>query len=369
MKILLTERQYFKLLLEQQVDIEFPKDIEVKYTNFNPDTKNQRTFVYINGVSKEDANKLKELKLNNSDIKVKLINILTKETFEFPLDKIRLTKSTNIPYITIVEYDTIRGELETHDIKLDENFLKKKVSGFPKFITNTLHDIYRNNLGKNSFIDGGGICDSEVGLINIEGTNVPNQTWSILNYFDTNPMVIKKLIEWYMHGIFDGGQTPTEVTISKFEEWITENKEKLFKEGERLKELVGLNIKSYTSGTKTENLTIKKLTEAPYNIDPSNIKQFCSGSNQDRFDGKDIEITTPNGVKYAQIKPLTWSKVNPETNEYVVNSYQMKNYKSKPLDYIIFTSAKDMLVFNNKNYKVEDNHFAIFKNPPITNID
>lgn len=368
MKILVTEGQYFKLLLEQQIDIEFPEVIEIKYTNFNPDTKNQRTFVYINGVSKDDVNKLKELKDTNVITKVKLINILTNEIFEFPLDLIKLTKSSGVPYITIDEYDKIKGELETHDVKLDENFLKKKVSGFPKFITDTLTRLYPNNLGKNSFINVEGVCDSEIGLINIEGTNVPNQTWSILNYFDTNPMVIKKLIEWYMHGVFDGGQTPNQVTINKFEEWVTINRDKLFKEGDRLKELVDLNLKSYTSGTKTENLTILKLITDPFNIDPANIKQFCSGSNQDRYDGKDIEITTPNGVKYAQIKPLTWSKVNGETNEYVVNSYQMKNYKSKPLDYIIFTNTKEMLIFDNKNYKVENNRFAVFKNPPLTNI-
>jgi len=369
MKILVTEGQYFKLLLEQQIDIEFPEDIEVRYTNFNPDTKNQRTFVYINGVNQDDVNKLKELKDTNVTIKVKLINVLTNETFEFPLELVNITKSGNVPYITIDEYDKIKGELETHEIKLDENFLKKKISGFPKFITNTLLNLYPNNLGKNSFVNSEGICNSEVGLINIEGTNVPNQTWSILNYFDTNPMVIKKLIEWYMHGVFDNSHIPDEVTISKFEEWITTNGSRLFKDGDRLKELVALNIKSYTSGTKTENLTIQRLITSPFNIDSSNIKQFCSGSNQDRYDGKDIEITTPNGVKYAQIKPLIWSKVNEETNEYIVNSYQMKNYKSKPLDYIIFTNTKDMLIFNNKNYKVEDNHFAIFKDPPLTNID
>ena len=47
----------------------------------------------------------------------------------------------------------------------------------------------------------------------------------------------------------------------------------------------------------------------------------------------------------------------------------MKNYKNKPLDYIIFTNSKKMLIFDNKNYKVEDNHFVIFKNPPLTNIE
>jgi len=187
-----------------------------------------------------------------------------------------------------------------------------------------------------------------------------------LNYFDTNPMVIRKLIEWYMNGIFDGNKTPENVSIVEFGEWLTNNASTLFKQGKYLDELVTINLKSYDSGTKTENLTIKKLTESPYNIDPKNIKQFCSGSKQDRFDGKDIEITLPSGTKYAQVKPLGNIKYDENTKIYTVYSYQMKNYKNKPLEYIIFTNTKEMVIFENKNYKVEDKHIAIFTSPPLT---
>lgn len=368
MKIVITESQYKNLIIEQQTEIEFPNEIVVRFTNFNPDTKNQKSFVYINGMSKEDAEKIKEMKDTNSNSTVKLSNVLTKEAFDFTVDKINFTKSTGAPYILSDEYDKIKKTLETHDIKLDENFLKKSSSGFPKFMLDTLYKLYPSNIGKNRFTDSEGICNSEDGLIDIPNTNIPGQAWSILNYFDTNPMVIKKLIEWYMRGVFNNMEPPEGVSIKSFQQWIYDNAEGLFKEGKYMEELVEINLKSYDSGTKTENLAIKKLTESPYNIDPKNIKQFCSGSKQDRYDGKDLEITTESGESYAQVKPLSWYKVDENTKEYVVNSYQMKNYKSKPVQYLIFAGPKGLLIFDNKNYRVENNHFAIFKNPPLTNL-
>jgi len=368
MKILVTESQYFKLLLEQQMEIDFPDEIIVRFTNFNPDTKNQRTFVYINGINPEDLKKIKEIKESGGDTTIKFANVLTNEVIELPINKIQFTKSTGAPYIVNTDYDEIKKDLITHNIKLDENFLKKSASGFPKFMTETLHTLYPNNIGKNSFIDGNGVCNSEDGLINIQGTNVPGQTWSILNYFDTNPMVIRKLIEWYMSGIFDGNKTPEIVSIVEFGEWLTTNASTLFKQGKYLDELVNINLKSYDSGTKTENLTIQKLTEEPFNIDPKNIKQFCSGSKQDRIDGKDLEIITPSGTKHAQVKPLGSIKFDEETNTYTIYSYHMKNYKSKPIDYIIFTNAKQILIFENKNYTVENNHYVIFKSSPLETV-
>ena len=59
MKILITESQYFKLLFEEQLEMDFPNDIEVRYTNFAPDTKFNRKFVYVSGVVKKMLIKLK----------------------------------------------------------------------------------------------------------------------------------------------------------------------------------------------------------------------------------------------------------------------------------------------------------------------
>jgi hypothetical protein len=373
MKILITERQYFNILVEQQMEMEFPSEITVNFTDFNPDTKKQKTYVYINGMSDSDKIKIKELKDLKSNTKVILSSGIYKKNFNFTLENINFTKTIgSFPYIDISEYEKIRGELDTTDNKLDEKELKKFTSGFPKFMTETLYNLYPNNLGKNSFKDGNdGICNSEVGLINIPDTDVPGQTWSILNYFDTNPMVIRKLIEWYMQGVFKNMVSPKEVTIENFKQWIKDNSKSLFKDGNYLKELVKINLKSYNNGVKTENLAIEKLTKPPYNIGRDKIKQYCSGSKLDRDEGKDIEIITPNGIKFVQIKPLKWVKFKEETDEYVLESWHMKNYKNKPLDYIIFVNSNEMKIFKNKNYMVDNKnpHIVIFKNPPVSNIE
>lgn len=374
MKILITENQYYRVLLEQQMELDFPEENDlpeetiIKYNNFNPGGTNQRNFVYINGIQSEDITKIKELKDSGTNEIVKLINRDTDEVIELPINKIQLTKATGAPYIFSTDYEELIPDLLTHEIKLDENFLKKSASGFPKFMTETLHKLYPSNLGKNSFINGNGVCNSEIGLINIQGTNIPGQTWSILNYFDTNPMVIRKLIDWYMDGIFNNGKTPKNVSIITFGDWLTNNATTLFKNSKYFDELVSINLKSYDSGTKTENITVKKLVEPPHNFSPKDIKQFCSGSKQDRIDGKDLEIVTPSGVKYAQVKPLGSITFNQENNTYTVHSYHMKNYRNKPIDYIIFTNSKEIVIFENKDYVVENNHYAIFKSAPVTSI-
>jgi hypothetical protein len=101
MKILVTENQYFKLILEQQTEIDFPDEIVVGFTNFKPDTNHQRTFVYINGVTPEDKKTIKELKDGGENVVVKLKNTSTNEVIDFSINEINLTKSSGALYITM----------------------------------------------------------------------------------------------------------------------------------------------------------------------------------------------------------------------------------------------------------------------------
>jgi len=374
MNIKISKNQYDKLKDKIKLEFDFPREIVVRFGGFKPDEYRQPTFVYLDEMPADDIFKLKKLKDGDEGVTVKLNNIYTKEVFDFPLEDINFTKSRGNPYIFKTEYEKIESELESHELVLSADLLKKLNSKFPQFMLDTLYELYSNNIGKNSFINVSGICNSEYGLINIPNTNVPGQTWSILNFFDTNPMVIKKLIEWYMYGVFNNNETPESVTIKNFQQWINDNDSRLFKEGKYLEELVNINLKSYKSGERTENLAIKKLTESPFNINRKNIKQYCSGSKQDRIDGKDIEITTTEGVRYAQIKPLSGYKVNEITiknkitKEYEVNTYQMKNYKSKPIQYIIFSNAKNILIFENKNYKIVGTSLVKFTESPLSKL-
>jgi len=370
MNIKISKNQYDKLKDKIKLEFDFPREIVVRFGGFKPDDYRQPTFVYLDEMPADDIFKLKKLKDGDEGVTVKLNNIYTKEVFDFPLEDINFTKSRGNPYIFKTEYEKIESELESHELVLSADLLKKSNSKFPQFMLDTLYELYPNNIGKNSFINDDGICNSEYGLINIPNTNVPGQTWSILNFFDTNPMVIKKLIEWFMYGVFNNNEIPKIVSNEKFKEWIKNNSSSLFKDGEYLEELVNINLKSYKSGVRTENLAIKKLTESPFNIHRKNIKQYCSGSKQDRVDGKDIEITTTEGVRYAQIKPLTSINVdvNEITKEHEVYTYHMKNYKKKPIQYIIFVNSKNILIFNNKNYKLEGTSLVKFTESPLSKL-
>lgn len=360
------------ILVEQEQPLEplISGDLTIKYSNFAPDTKFKKDYVYINGVSDKDITKLKELKLSNTNSKVILKNYNTNETFEFPQKEVKITMNGKL-YILDTEYNKIINTLETHEIELNKDFLKKMESKFPDFMIKVMKEVYPDNWGKNGFTDSEGICDTEEGLINIEGTNVPGQTWSILNYFDTNPKVIQQLIEWFYSGVFNNDETPLKSSIKDFENWITTNKEEIFK-GDKLNKLVSLNRTSYENGIKSENTTIDKLTQSPFNIPRKNIKQYCSGSREDRFEAKDLKIETPDGDKHVQIKPLEWFKIDEKTGEYIVKTYYMKNYKGYlkryGLNYIAFINNKNILVFDNKDYELEGYHYVKFKNKPIEKI-
>jgi len=374
MKITITQEQFNTLKDETQLEIKTPTEIDVEFTDFFPgDNYNQFKIFYINGISTENIKYIDKLKVNELDVIVNLIDS-NKNIFKVSLDKINFNRNGK-PIIDKDVIHNLNSVVSNNDgtSSLSVNYLKNYKSGFPFFMTNTLKKLYKNNLGKNSFTDENGVCDSEIGLINVEGTNIPGQTWSILNYFNANPKVIKQLIDWYTSGELNDNK-PENITLDTFKEWIDINKEELFTKGEYLNKLVELNFKSLNRGFETENQVIEKLTKSPYNYSRENIKQFCSGMRNDRVDGQDIEIINKQGKKVsAQIKPLTGKFIG-NTGEYIVKVWNMKDYRDKPVDYIIFNGDievkdKNIYIFKNENYtlkKIGTSGFSlvIFKNPP-----
>lgn len=356
MQLLITKKQYNSIILfEEEIKL------TVNYDSFNPDVKFQKNYVYINGLSPNDKENLINLKeKTGQDGFILLNNILTKESIKISINDIFFTNN-KIPYIKKSKYDELLPILKTSEIKLDPYFLKKMESGFPKFITNLLYELYPDNIGRNRFLNQDGICESDFGLIDIDGTNIPNQRWSILNFFDTNPMVITQLINWYYNS------NPDKISVENFEKWITDNKEELFLMGDKLKVLIDKNMNSYLSGIKTENVAIKNLSKK-FNIPINNFKQYCAGSYHDRKSGKDVEIIDNKNIsRFGQIKPLSsFSRID---NIYEVKTYQMKNYKKQTsLDYIIFSNPNTVLVFKNEGYEIKNNgNTVIFKVDSLVN--
>jgi hypothetical protein len=223
---------------------------------------------------------------------------------------------------------------------LSVNTLKTKASGIPQLILDVLKEVYPNNWGK---IDEPG-CQTLEGVIDIFPA-MEGERWSILNFFDTNPGVIRILVEKYQ-------DENDEVTLEGFKDYLRENKEELFgKESPILQSLVKRNLQSFERGWKTEAEVIDIVKRENPTLTDEDISQYCLGSIEDRVSGVDFKV---KGKGY-QTKPA--SKMERLKNGGVrVQTYGMRDWyqRKKEIDYILYSNGKSIAVFPNKNYKVSN---------------
>ena len=273
----------------------------------------------------------------------------TGDDFMFDPDELTTTKNGNTMYLKMrdmrVLYPSVAQKLmdQEHKYKnenLNVSVLKTKASGIPQLILDILKDVYPNNWGKISEPD----CETLEGVIDIFPA-MEGERWSILNFFDTNPGVIKILVEKYQ-------DDDENADLVGFKEWLRENQEDLFGENsETLKALVKRNLQSFERGWKTEAETLDIIKRDNPSITDEDISQYCLGSILDRVSGIDFKI---NGKGY-QTKPS--SKMERLKSGAVrVQTYGMRDWyqRKKDIDYIIYSNGKHVAVFPNKNYKVSN---------------
>ena len=239
--------------------------------------------------------------------------------------------------------DTLSTDINVGNVvneNLNVNELKKKQSGGPETILQALKETYPNNWGKISEPD----CETLEGVLDIFPA-IPDERWSILNFFDTNPGVIKLLVNRYM----DENDNQTQ---EGFKEWILENKEELFRDDTSfLQDLVKRNQQSFEKGWKLESEVIDIIKRENPSLKDEDFIQYCLGSVKDRVSGVDFKV---NG-KGFQTKPASEMKRGIK-GEIRVSTYGMRDwYKRKPeIDYIIYSDGKNIAVFPNKRYWVSD---------------
>jgi hypothetical protein len=177
------------------------------------------------------------------------------------------------------------------------------------------------------------------------------ETWSILNYFDTKREIQKKIVETY------NKDSKTNLSVIN---WLIE---KLKNKDSFIDYLVDeIQWPSINSGLETEKLA-KEI------IGADNATFYPPGSIMDRWKGVDM---TWENVNY-QIKPLKSYSILKNIDKttkleymvYKVNTYGMMDYKDKELVHkILFVNeSKMMLEFDNKNYTSTFNE-AVFSSPP-----
>lgn len=190
--------------------------------------------------------------------------------------------------------------------------------------------------------------------------------WSILNYFDTNPQVRKTIVGLYEKetgNIMDN----TEV-MEDFIKWMSKNRNKIFKDGPILNNLIEKNVESLYQGELNERKAYDYLTEILKNIKGWTLKgRSVPGSKKDR-DGIDfVMVNRNNDEAKFQVKPL--GDIEKIKNGYKIESYNIKNLDKKPVDYFVFASSDkdDIYVFKKTEgkYTVLDDKFIQFEEPPI----
>ena len=173
--------------------------------------------------------------------------------------------------------------------------------------------------------------------------------WSIMNYFDTNPQVRKYLVNlWNKETSND---LTNEESIKDFILWMSRNRNKIFKEGPILKDLVELNATSLMRGELNERRAHEFLSKVLEKIPDWKLsKRFLPGSTSDRT-GIDIVMTNEKTNKSAkfQVKPLT--SIEETEDGYLVNTYNVTGLDKKPVDYFVFASSPQPIDFENMFFK------------------
>lgn len=253
-----------------------------------------------------------------------------------------------------------------------------------KAVNNSLKNLYGNNsqtwggVGERGSYKKGGVINLHTlnDLIskkeNITDYEIDGGDWSILNYFNTNPKVRQYILDLFQketgedYGTLDGEE--------KLSNWIFDNRDRLFKDGPILKDLVDINFNSIYRGMSNEKKaynTVKKLFQD--NPDLEIGKTNLPGSSSD-IKGVDFVVIDKkkNKTFSFQAKPFT-SLQQTKSNKYVVTSYNILNLDKKPVDYFIFTTEGVVGIHVFKNipgeYEILDNKTVVFNYPPIKSLE
>jgi hypothetical protein len=257
---------------------------------------------------------------------------------------------------------TIESPEFTKPFKEKVFFILKDIYGN----TNWSNEKGRGTIGRGGFVNIYTVYDlmKEKGLDDYEQEG---GDWSIINYFDTNPQVRKYLVNLWEKET--SNSLTNEESVKDFILWMSRNRNKIFKEGPILKDLVELNATSLMKGEMNERKAHEFLSKVVEKLPDWELsKRYLPGSTSDRS-GIDIIMTNEKKQKSAkfQVKPLT--NVQETKDGYLVTTYNVIGLDKKPVDYFVFASydVDDVYVFKNieGKYEILNKNEVLFKNKPI----
>lgn len=188
-------------------------------------------------------------------------------------------------------------------------------------------------------------CYTNEGVINIhtfsdysEKEKVPNSNWSVINFFNTNSIILTELIKRF-------DRTDIEKTIKNFLLFLKEMFINDINKPE-FEELIVKNIQLLKGGI-TGEVTVYNELKRILKLGGSFF--FCPGSKLDTKKGEDF-ILFKNGKKAVfQVKPMWFISKYGNITEFRVRDYPLKGYSTENIDYIIFNNQKENKFYIMKN--------------------
>ena len=392
MKILITETQLSLIkskVNEQTDDGTIYSDYEFDNMSIPKDSSN----IFFSGTRRTSDDAFKYRVCDDNEDCFNYIHITDGvNDFKFPQwDKNRKPivklSSRNDLYISIKDFKKFYPDFSFDKKSLSLSDIAGEIKKRYKFLSlmNTiLPEVYvglKTEDGKPMFGKGqDNNCETNVGVINYRGVkygynNALISNWSILNYFNTNSLVIQFLLKLYFK---ETGASLNDFANdfgrgeSGFLRWVRDNKETLFSPSSMyLDEMEKLNLSTLKRGIAREQQAVKIAMEI-HRVGEGSITEYCPGSIEDTKNGRDFKVSLDTETfYYYQSKPLNGEMVEEKDEKnkkvkYVIYTHSMKQY-GNTVNRLIFLNEKGKYyIFENKNYEVLSYGGVVkFSNPPL----
>jgi len=362
----------------EQLDEQLAAHQQIEYGRVSqPQTYGNRQFVFFTGTNlpKDPAVQVITLTGPNGDVTLDSLEV---KNAKFGGIQVNYNRDTQQELDKILDFVDPTKECMFSDSDIDKKgngwgskwnkggSWKNKLFGT---IQNALKDVYSANVaGPNEPTK----FHLPNGIINVPGTDAAGTTvgWSILNFFNTHPIVRKILISEYENYVNDNN-LPCRFLIDEFTDWIKDNKYEIFGGGELLNRMVKANQGTWINGQRNETASMDYLKDF-YGDEWTAISVSEPGIIEDATGGVDMTMvnTTTNDTHTFQAKPLDYNNglVDMGDGRWLVNSGWLHWYDPQKVDYYVFTNASsnESYIFKNEGQRPESGgQSMIFNYPPM----
>ena len=382
MPILTDVDAYRKIEVEKE-EINSPKQLDeqlaahqvIEYSRVGqPQTYGNRQFVFFTGTNTPKESAVQSITLTGPNGDVTLDSLEVKNA-KFGGIQVNYNRDTEQELNKILDFVDPTKECVFSDADIDKKgsgwgskwnrggSWKNKLFGV---IQNALREVYAANVAGP---DEPTPLHLPNGIINVPGTDAAGTTvgWSILNFFNTHPIVRKILIDEYENYVNENN-LPCRFLINEFTDWIKDNKYDIFGGGELFNRMVKANQGTWANGQRNETASITYLKDF-YGDEWTVIYEGEPGITEDATGGVDMSIvnSTTNERHTFQAKALSGIE-DMGDGRWLVNSGWLHWYDPKKVDYYIFSNpnGNESYIFKNEGQHPESGgNSMIFNYPPL----